>query len=138
MDHWGHQENEAEADKLGAQYAWKAGYDPHGIATLFQRWADNKGKQSRLDKLFSDHPSDEDRVAATLREIDYFLPPKQNLIVSSPEYLAVKKQLQKLPPPKQSGEIAGNALFGAFTRVNENILSHELGSWLDDQEKKEK
>jgi predicted Zn-dependent protease len=34
---------EAEADQLGAQYAWQAGYDPKGFITFFDKMANEEG-----------------------------------------------------------------------------------------------
>ncbi|CAM2063727.1 M48 family metalloprotease [Sulfidibacter corallicola] len=134
----GTRKREAEADKLGAQYAQRAGYDPRGIATLFERWSQKKGHQaSRLDQMFSDHPSDEARVAAVMRDVHYFLPPSPDLVRTSPEFQKMKKRLAQLPPPAQKGQTAGNALFSAFQRVNEAILSHEIRTHLESGDKKE-
>ncbi|MDJ0837265.1 MAG: M48 family metalloprotease [Acidobacteriota bacterium] len=126
----GTRKQEAEADRLGAQYAWRAGYDPAGIATLFQRWAEKKGPQTRIDQFFSEHPNDDVRVANTRRDIGYFLPPQKNLIVSSNEYKRIKRYLKTLPPPKVRGQAAGQALFSSFAQTNEALLSKEIGEYL--------
>lgn len=126
----GTRKSEAEADKLGAQYAYRAGYDPMGIATLFGRWAANKPKGGRLEKYFSDHPADEDRVKAVTRDVSYFLPPKEGLIVSSDAYKQVKAHLKTLPRPKQSGEVAGNALFSSFKKINESLIEKEVEAYI--------
>ena len=132
----GTRKREAEADQLGVQYAWRAGYDPNGIATLFSRWAEKKGKpQTRLDEFFSDHPNDLTRVANVQREMGYFLPYKEGLIVSSNDYVSVKNRLKQLPPPKVSGETAGAALFSSFKTVNETILLNEIEGHLVSEKK---
>ncbi len=126
----GTRKSEAEADKLGAQYAYRAGYDPMGMANLFARWAASKPSGGRLEKYFSDHPADEDRVKAVSRDVAYFLPPKDGLITSSEAYTKVKARLKSLPRPKQSGEVAGNALFSSFKRINENLLAKEVEAYI--------
>ena len=126
---------EAEADRLGAQYALRAGYDPRGIATLFDRWSKQRGReQTRLDQFFSDHPNDTVRVANVMREVEYFLPDEENLIVSSETYKRIKRRLARMAPPKQSGQVAGNALFSTFANVNQNILAKEIEAYLGPQD----
>src|SRR5581483_10270773 len=49
---------EEEADKLGVQYMWAAGYDPGAMATMFEKLeAKNKKKPGTIAKLFADHPA---------------------------------------------------------------------------------
>jgi beta-barrel assembly-enhancing protease len=56
-------EDETEADEYGAKYASAAGYDPHGIATFFQKLAKGEGQSSSVAKFLSDHPATPDRIA---------------------------------------------------------------------------
>jgi predicted Zn-dependent protease len=108
----GTRKREAEADHLGAEYAWRAGYDPRGLGDFFKTLsASRDAKQTRMDQFFSDHPNDEERVKANARDTGYFLPPKSDLIVSSAEYTAVKARLKGMAPSQASGEIAADALF---------------------------
>lgn len=131
----GTRKREAEADRLGAQYALRAGYDPRGLATFFGKLAAGREHRgSRLDQLFSDHPRDEVRVANVNEVVDYFLPRRDGLIVSSPDYDAVKKRLRELPPPKMAGETAANALFSSFKSANEQLVWHEFLEYAAAQE----
>src|SRR5882672_10300539 len=58
---------EAEADKLGTQYLYAAGYDPTALATMFEKLeAKNKNKPGTIAKIFADHPAPADRRAASL------------------------------------------------------------------------
>ena len=58
---------EEEADKLGVQYMYAAGYDPTAMATMFEKLeAKNKKKPGTISKLFSTHPAASDRRAAAL------------------------------------------------------------------------
>lgn len=127
----GTRKREAEADKLGAQYAYRAGYDPMGIATLFARWAEKKQKgNSRLEKYFSDHPTDEERVRAVSNDVGYFLPPKPGLIKSSRRYREIKERLRRMPRPRIKGEVAANALFSSFSRINGQLITTEVEHYL--------
>jgi predicted Zn-dependent protease len=47
---------EAEADYLGAQYMYKAGYDPSAMLSFFEKLQARKGKAETMSSLFTDHP----------------------------------------------------------------------------------
>jgi predicted Zn-dependent protease len=61
--------NESEADRMGAVYAAKAGYDPRASITFWEKMvaqkkdADKKGAAGKVSALMSTHPSDEKRIA---------------------------------------------------------------------------
>ena len=58
---------EEEADKLGVQYMYAAGYDPGAMATMFEKLeAKNKKKPGFISRAFSTHPAPPDRRAAAL------------------------------------------------------------------------
>ena len=54
-------DNESEADHLGLIFAAMAGYDPQVAIPFWQRMAESS--TSTTMELFSDHPSDEKRIA---------------------------------------------------------------------------
>ena len=56
-------DNETEADHLGVIFAAMAGYDPQQAIPFWQRMAQQSGNSKKSD-LFSDHPSNEKRIAA--------------------------------------------------------------------------
>jgi len=54
---------EAEADYLGVEYVYKAGYDPPAFIAFFERvQALEKQKPGLMAKAFSNHPQTGDRV----------------------------------------------------------------------------
>ena len=55
-------DNETEADHLGLIFAAMAGYDPQLAIPFWQRMAQQGG--NKKSEIFSDHPSDEKRIAA--------------------------------------------------------------------------
>src|SRR6202521_2728226 len=58
---------EEEADKLGIQYMYAAGYDPSAMATMFEKLeAKNKKKPGLIAKAFATHPAPPERRAASL------------------------------------------------------------------------
>jgi beta-barrel assembly-enhancing protease len=89
--------DEAEADYLGVQYMYKAGYDPQSFVTLFEKLQSlEKHKPGTLSKAFSDHPQTPDRIAASEDEIATILPAKPDYIVTTSEFDDVKARLARL------------------------------------------
>jgi hypothetical protein len=91
---------EAEADQLGAQYAWKAGYDPKGFITFFDKMASEKG-YVRSASFFRTHPPFFERIISTFSEIEY-LPPKGDLKVDTTEFQQMKQHLKKVQKELES------------------------------------
>src|SRR5580658_7234006 len=90
-------EYEAEADYLGIQYMYRAGYDPQGMVSIFEKLsALEKHKPGALSKAFSDHPATPDRIAAVENEIATILPPEPQYMVTSSEFDTVKARLARI------------------------------------------
>ena len=88
---------EREADYLGLQYMYKAGYDPNSFVTFFEKIeADEKKHPGTIPKLFSTHPPTPDRIEATQKEIATILPTRDEYIVSTSEFDLVKKRLRAI------------------------------------------
>ncbi len=88
---------EKEADFLGIQYMYKAGYDPNSYVTFFERiQADEKRRPGTVPKMFSTHPPTPDRIAAAQKEIARILPEKDEYIVTTSEFDAVKARLRNV------------------------------------------
>ena len=85
---------EAEADQLGAQYAWQAGYDPKGFITFFDKMANEEG-QVKSTSFFRTHPPFLERIVSTFSEITY-LPPKKDLRADSSDFADAKKRAAEL------------------------------------------
>ncbi|MDQ3818527.1 MAG: M48 family metallopeptidase, partial [Acidobacteriota bacterium] len=101
---------EAEADKLGVQYLYAAGYDPTALATMFEKLEGlNKKKPGAIAKLFTDHPAPPDRRAASLALVARF-PEREEYTVSSSEFQKVKARLMRLSNSKATtaGVIGGS------------------------------
>lgn len=89
--------DEAEADFLGVQYMYKAGYDPQSFVTLFEKLdALEKHKPGTLAKAFSDHPQTPDRIANSEDEIATILPARPEYIVTTSEFDDVKARLARI------------------------------------------
>jgi len=84
---------EEEADRLGAQYMWAAGYDPHAMVTFFEKLeAKEKKKPGTIAKVFSTHPMTSDRINNVGNLVARF-PNKQEYEISSSEFKDVKSRL---------------------------------------------
>jgi beta-barrel assembly-enhancing protease len=94
-------DDEREADYLGAQYMYKAGYDPNGLVNMFEKYeAIEKKQPGTIPKVFDSHPATPDRIEALQKEIATILPPRPDYIVSTSEFDQMKTRLVAL----QSGE----------------------------------
>jgi len=88
---------EAEADWLGLQYMYKAGYDPQAFIQFFEKLdALEKHKPGTLAKVFSDHPQTPDRIERSEEEIATIMPPKPDYIVTTSEFDQVKARLARI------------------------------------------
>ena len=118
----GDRHREFEADLLGAQYAWRAGYDPTGLRSFLQ----HAGRTS-LRIGFTNQASAEERIAA-LNALYRRLPYKRNLIVSSPRFAAVKTHLDALTIGANNDTTADD-VFQDLKEINEAILTNEIKTW---------
>jgi peptidase M48-like protein len=88
---------ESEADYLGLQYMYKAGYDPNAYVAFFEKLqAREKKKAGTLAKAFSTHPQTPDRITKSQEEIGRILPARQQYIVTTSEFADVKSRLASL------------------------------------------
>src|SRR5436190_6926115 len=93
---------EEEADKLGVQYMYAAGYDPNAMATMFEKLeAKNKKKPGLISRAFASHPAPPDRRAAALALAARF-PEHEEYIISSSEFQRVKGRLLRLSNARAS------------------------------------
>jgi predicted Zn-dependent protease len=85
---------EEDADYLGLQYMFKAGYDPQSYLTFFEKiQAMEKKKQGTLSKVFASHPPIEKRVAKIQDQTDRKLPARLHYVVSTSEFDEVKTRV---------------------------------------------
>jgi predicted Zn-dependent protease len=90
---------ETEADMLGIQYLWKAGYDPNASVDMFERVESTERKQpGSVSKLFRTHPQTADRIVKTQRNIDELLPGRSEYVLNTSEYEAVRARLAEIAP----------------------------------------
>jgi predicted Zn-dependent protease len=94
---------EGEADYLGLQYMYKAGYDPQSFIDFFEKVkALEKEKPGILSKAFSTHPPTPDRILKSQEEIRNVLPPRPEYIVDTSEFDQVKARLSSFENRKKA------------------------------------
>ncbi|HSM87993.1 MAG TPA: M48 family metallopeptidase, partial [Candidatus Limnocylindrales bacterium] len=87
---------EREADLLGIEYEYAAGYDPRAFVDFFERLKAREGKKRFLAKAFATHPMNRDRIKRAQKEIDTMLPPRDSYIVDTSEFDEVQERLLRL------------------------------------------
>lgn len=88
---------ESEADFLGVQYMYKAGYDPQGMVSIFEKLdALEKHKPGAISRAFSDHPGTPDRIDNVENEIATILPARPEYMVTTSEFDQVKARLARI------------------------------------------
>jgi predicted Zn-dependent protease len=98
---------EREADFLGLQYMYKAGYDPNAYITFFERiQADEKRHPGTIPKVFSTHPPTPERIENAQKEIARILPNRPEYIVTTSEFDNIKERLRSLMFARKSQDNA--------------------------------
>jgi beta-barrel assembly-enhancing protease len=100
--------DEAEADYLGLQYMYAAGYDPTAVISVFEKMdALNRRKPGTVSRLFSTHPMDSDRIRKAQKEIQEILPAREEYVVNTSEYHDMRQRVfvreaHKTPDPRDN------------------------------------
>src|SRR5580693_4830580 len=85
---------ESEADMLGLEYMYKAGYDPTAFVDFFEKIETlEKRKPGTMSKVFSTHPPTDDRIRAAQKNIQEILVAKPEYVVTTSEFNDVKARL---------------------------------------------
>ena len=88
---------EREADLLGLQYLYKAGYDPAAMVDFFEKLeAMEKEKPGTMAELFRSHPITSERVKHTQKNIQDLLKGQPQYVVTTSEFGEVKGRLQQM------------------------------------------
>jgi predicted Zn-dependent protease len=90
-------DQEREADYLGLQYMYKAGYDPNSFVSFFEKVEALEKKQpGTIPKVFSSHPPTPDRIESAQKEISTILPARSDYIVTTSEFDTIKRRLMAI------------------------------------------
>ncbi len=88
-------ENENEADNFGIQYMTKAGYDPKGAITMFEKLASmSQGDPNFFEKLSMSHPETQERISNSKALIESLKPLPANLSTFSQKYRMMRSRLR--------------------------------------------
>lgn len=100
---------EYEADMLGAQYMWASGYDPHAMATFFEKLQSReKKKPGKVAQIFSTHPMAGDRIDKVNSLIARF-PERGEYTIDTSDFTQVKNRLIAVTNARATGGRAGVA-----------------------------
>lgn len=97
---------EEEADYLGLQYLYKAGYDPQSFMNFFEKvQVKETAKPGTLSKIFASHPPIASRMAKAQKQIQTKLPARPQYVVTRSEFDEAKARLALLENRRRvSGE----------------------------------
>ena len=100
---------EREADLLGLEYCYKAGYDPQAFVAFFEKLKSaEKNKHNRIAKMFSSHPMTEDRIKMAQQEIAEDLPARPEYIIDSSDFEELKARLSKMEQDRGTSSAEGS------------------------------
>jgi predicted Zn-dependent protease len=92
---------EREADLLGLEYEYAAGYDPAAMVNFFEKLQSKDHKKPNfVVRAFQSHPMTDDRLKRAQATIAELLPEKDQYLVSSSEFEEVKQRLTELTANK--------------------------------------
>ncbi|HTT24314.1 MAG TPA: M48 family metalloprotease [Candidatus Sulfotelmatobacter sp.] len=113
-------DSEYEADLLGIEYAYSAGYDPEALLSALEKLRAMEADRSaafakipgyhlatklpfheKVARGFSNYPVTEDRIRRLQSEIAAFLPDRKEYIVDTDEFQEIKSHLLSLRGPLQ-------------------------------------
>jgi hypothetical protein len=104
---------ETQADVMGTQVLYDAGYDPRAMAAFFEKLgAESAGKNP--PEFFSDHPNPDHRIDRVDQEVEKLGGVQEGAKRDSPEFEAIKKEVAALPAPVKKQPTAGNPKAGTF------------------------
>ena len=87
--------NERESDEYGINYLVKAGYNPTGAVTMFEKLAAlGGGGQSIFEALSSSHPDSQERIRDAQQRVAAMQPLSPNLTFGTTRYQGMKARLK--------------------------------------------
>ena len=116
--------DETQADVLGTQALYDAGYDPRAMAQFFEKLeAETKGKNP--PQFLSDHPNPGNRVERVDEEIDRLGGVPANAKRDSAEFEAAKREVMALPVVKTPPVTAS----ADPARASGNLVDYQSGAY---------
>jgi len=88
---------ESEADMLGLEYMYKAGYDPTAFVDFFEKIETlEKRKPGTMAKVFSTHPPTDSRIQAAQKNIQEYLKAKPEYVLTTSEFSDIRTRLMAM------------------------------------------
>lgn len=85
---------ESEADYLGLEYMYQAGYDPQAFIAFFEKLeVQEHQRPGTLARAFASHPQTADRAKKSQAEIARILPLREQYVVTTSDFDTVKAHL---------------------------------------------
>jgi Zn-dependent protease with chaperone function len=92
---------EREADLLGIEYEYAAGYDPSAMVNFFEKLqSKDKKKPNFVVRAFQTHPMSDDRLKRAQETIEEMLPEKNDYLISTSEFDEIKARLNEMTANK--------------------------------------
>jgi hypothetical protein len=122
---------ESQADIMGTQVLYDAGYDPRAMAQFFEKLeAETKGKTPA--EFFSDHPNPEHRVERVDEEIEKLGGTPSSMKRDSVEFEGMKREVLALPVVKKVAQAAPGsapAASGPPAAPSGNLVAYQGSSY---------
>ena len=87
---------ESEADILGTQILYDAGYDPRAMGEFFEK-IDDQQKRSGPVEFFSNHPSPDNRIERVSQEVEALGGARRGATTNSNDFDEIKRSLRSMP-----------------------------------------
>ena len=94
---------ERQADVLGTQILYDAGYDPRAMSQFFEK-LQAEGRRRRSVEFFSSHPNPENRVERVNEEIQKLGGVPANYQKDSAEFREAQRYVNAMPAPPKAGQ----------------------------------
>jgi Zn-dependent protease with chaperone function len=121
-------EAELEADNLGAQYAWAAGFKPWGISEMFKimKRVVGAGEMTSLEEIMSSHPNFDTRINRVFNLAAFFHPRKPDYINTSEAFEIAKRHLSDEPESLEDEFDLGTAFVQQVNQMAVNQLENSV------------
>ena len=98
---------EREADLLGLQYQFAAGYDPNAMISFLEKLQDkDKKKPNFIARAFATHPMNDDRIKRSQKVLEA-LPQHEEYLVTTSEFEEMKARLALLQDNRMTAPTEG-------------------------------
>jgi len=84
---------EREADLLGIEYEYAAGYDPTAFVNFFERLKSDPLSKHFMARVFATHPMNHERIERAQKEIATMLPARAEYVVDTSDFAEARQRL---------------------------------------------